>query len=314
MSKASRKIGGSSKRGWVIAILILIILAAVGVTIGITYKPVNAEILFEQFNEQGDILEDNSDTYLGIKGFEKHSTSLSALYRGEYISCVNLINSVKESMDFYECYMVDSVSSNINKSKAKSIQTNLKDAKSNLVNMGAYLSDNDYLFENPTIIAHGWEAVRDYYKEALNSYADAFSDLYDIYSEATFKGVYGNDVVVLTVKGMKSYLDCLYKVSFEEKSPTSSTMISISNNMLNFSKCYYDTNKDLISSYYLTESYQNNAKTISNLESATENKLTFEYLILNEFDYTKLALPTTLSGYATRASNFLKSVRVGGIA
>jgi len=311
MTKAQHDFG-SKKKKWILIVIIFLILATVGVTLGITYWPVKPEVLFEQFSEQGSVVDEDSDAYKKIVAFGDHYTYLSATYQSEYKVCINVMQSVRTSMDFYECYMINSISSGMNRIQVKAVQSGLKTAKSNIEKMADYLDTNDKLFTNSTVVNHGWEGIRDYYKEFINNYAKAYEALANIYESATFQGVYGNDVSVLTVKGMSAYINSINTKLFDEKSASTAQTISV--NMKNFSNFYYNTNKDLISQYYITESYQANADMIFKLEEKTDNKINFTYLLEHNFDCSKLVLSIDANTYIARAANFLKAVRVGGIA
>ena len=197
--------GGSRGKKALIAFAVLILIAA-AVVLTITYWPVNTGTINAQFEAQREFLREDSKEYNEISNFQQSYVSQidgekKDQYQAEAATLIYVLDSLRYSFDFYSVQVINSISSGVNKSQIKSISNKLLSAQKNLEEMTAYISKSKEKLTNSTLITVGWQAVRDYYKDALKNYCESISEFYALCSGSSLKGVYGNDLTLLVIKG-----------------------------------------------------------------------------------------------------------------
>ena len=308
--------GGSRKKKVLVAFAVLI-LVAVAVILTITYWPVNTGTLAAQFESQRELLKADSTAYNEISNFQQsYVTQIEGEKKDQYVaeaySLVQVLDSLRYGFDFYSVEVVNSISSGLNKSQIKSISNKLSTAQKNIEDMADYISKSKAKLTNSSLIIVGWQAVRDYYKDALKNYCESIQEFYKLCSDAELKGVYGNELSLLTIKGESAYLNVIYSLVFERDIENFNLLKNIAERASGFSKFYTSDNVDLIRDYYLNSNVQENVETISKLEENTDKKVNFEYLI-QDSNYISLALSTEANKSMSRSVKFLTCVKEGGV-
>lgn len=321
--------GASKGKKWKILIVIAIVaLLAAGVVLGITYWPAKSSDLLGAFDEGLNNLSNTQTTQNGyiIQEFisnnldqmkqnadeDKSEDDLKDGYSLEMEVFPNLSNATQSALFFYKSTIESSIKGNLKRGYVKAIKKNISEANKELGLMASHIKSYSTEDTKFTITLSIWEGVRDYYQSFLNNYVEAFKVLSEIYSSQTLSGVYGNDVTMLSVKAMYNYLQVIYENLFT-KSETIDPKIALDASVKanKFSQIYgtYTPSgiKTInITSYFNSATCQKNIAYILKMEKETDGKVTFKYLIENNFSVEKLTLTNAMQKYIDPSVEFLK--------
>lgn len=332
MKKSEKTVQQARGKGKKLLFLIFafLVLVAVAIVLALTYWPAKTSDIINSFDSAlSSSLDLNGDEYKTVNMFiNDHQTEMLVestkpdadpkyeKYYNEMISYPNIITSISKSFEFYKNTFALSVDGKYTRREVKKIDGNIKDATKKIEDISNYVAEYKDQATNFTIVNSIWEGLRSNYQKMLEDYVSIYQKIENLYYKGSLKGIYGNDTTLLSVTAMKQYLILTYKNLFtDEDNMSSANGYIVSQNMKNFVAIYqYKINDENpfenIIHYYNNEICQKNIELIKNVESLTENKVTFEYLIQNNFDTESLSLTTKTKKYADAAAKFLRAKNV----
>ena len=293
---------------WVFAVLAILILVAAGVVLGITYWPANSSELKNVIYSKS-IETDEEETRI----YEFITSHMDELTQAEQLTYVNevssyeyIVTAVDRAFEFYNLTLEGVIEGKLARKDIKNIESLLNDNQTNYKKMVEYIEEHEEVITTATI-KQAWESLREYYKVILQNYQKVFEQFHQLTSTQTLSGVYGNDMFVLTVKGMGDYLETINEKFFgKENYQDSNLALKLSKNLELFSQYYLVDENNIISNHYLSSYLQTSAENLKLLEEKTDGKVNFTYILKNDYDCDKLSLSIPQLKYVNIASVFLK--------
>ena len=320
--KSRRKV---NKKAIVILFAILCI-AVAGVVLGVTYwpaKPADISMSFQTYLNEA-VYDQESD----MNEAEEEISSFRRKYRSEFInydmadyanemdSLDYIISSVNSLSKFYETNFESIFSDKIAKRDAKKLDGYLKDIKLSVEKIGKHIVDHkaEMIVEtedgigkvNFTVVSGVWTAVRSNYQDIVSN-AVEMTALLQNFNKMKMHGAFGNQMYCNVVDATHSYLSVIQEKFFNTDGFADSGVgMRASERLATFARNYYEIFQEAMSRYSIDETVKNNATALSLLESKTENKINYDYLILNNFVYADISLSAEQASYVSLAVDFLK--------
>lgn len=320
--KSRRKV---NKKAIVILFAILCI-AVAGVVLGVTYwpaKPADISMSFQTYLNEA-VYDQESD----MNEAEVEISSFRRKYRPEFIhydmadyanemdSLDYIISSVNSLSKFYETNFESIFSDKIAKRDAKKLDGYLKDIKLSVEKIGKHIVDHkeEMIVEtedgnkkvNFTVVSGVWTAVRSNYQDIVSN-AVEMTALLQNFNKMKMHGVFGNQMYCNVVDATHSYLSVIQEKFFNTDGFADSAVgMRASMSLATFARNYYEIFQEAMSRYSIDETIKSNATALSLLESKTENKINYDYLILNNFVYADISLSAEQAKYVSLAVDFLK--------
>lgn len=307
-------------------VLAFLVLAAVAIVLALTYWPAKtADITNSIDSAVSTSLNLDGETYTTINGFindhkeEMKTESLKpdadikyANYYNEMQSFSNIVVSVSKSLEFYKNTLGGSVEGSYTRKEVKKLNADITDSTNKMQEVAGYINEYKDQATNFTIVNSVWEGLRGNYQAILNDYVNIYKKIEEIYYKGKLKGVYGNDATLISVVAMRNYIELTYQnlfVNGDDLEPANG--YTISKNMKNFVAIYefgatLENPIQNIIKYYKNDICQKNIAVVKDVENATEGKITFAYLIQNNFNTTPLSLTPATQKYADAAIKFLQ--------
>lgn len=291
-----------------LTIFSLLILIIAGVILGVTYWPAKSTDITSMLSSQIDVSKEenvvqefintNKSTFINNKNVN---------YANEMATFQGANNAMRKAYDFYVLSLNGTIDGNIARRDVKQLDSLLKDVESNLNKMEDFITEHKNEMISFTVIKSTWENIRIYYNNILADYEKIFTKLYDIYSKSKLEGIYGNDMMILSIKGMKSYYEVINAKIFGKKEfVKTAEAVNLVEKLNKFTNNIYYDNKELITEYYLDDDIKAKVDKLNKLEEKTEVKVNFSYILKNNFDCSGLNFTETQSAYVDFAITFLK--------
>lgn len=315
MAKDKAKKGKFNVKALIIIFAVLCVIAA-SVVLAVTYWPAKATDIANSFTRYSQSMNDadsNNSAYKQDQAFLKFESKYisdfisrgKTDYANEMLTYMKVVESMSIVSNFYSHNFEGISNSKISRKEAKRVDSALDSGRANSQRMGDYLIEHEDEMANFTVVCSSWEAIRDYAQAAIQDYINASNAISSI-CDKDLRGVYGNQKLRNVLKGTTDYLTVISDKLYNDKGfRDTETAYTLSGNLKNFVGSYYQDETSLISNYYIDKSIREGAQKVSEIEEKTEGKVSFIYLLNNNFEYKSISLSAAQEEYVKAGINFL---------
>lgn len=309
MAKTEKFKAGSGGR-WkkiLIALAVLIVVVA-GIVLGITYWPANVSDINNAVRTNVVSTEDETEVFEFISQKQAEFVNNGDLKYATEMEVFSLLHNASLTANaFYAIHIDASLSGKVARRDIKALQTSIKENNIKYGKIADYIEEHEDEMDSYAVLKTSWENIRVHYADIVANYQKIYTKLYDFYDGLELKGVYGNDVMILSVQGVKSYYEAINQKLFgKDGFVDEAVALNLAKGLNNYVLSIYSKNEDVISNYYINKNIQNKAEEINKLEPETEGKVNFTYILSNNYDCSELALSPAQTKYINSATKFLK--------